>query len=69
MSVVDCRGLACPQPVLTTKKPLESQEEAWIFLKESRLPILVSYVKNHERYEMSERPSFGHPSIDEGRNV
>jgi hypothetical protein len=49
--------------------PLEVQEEAWIFLKESRLPILVSYVKNHERYEMSERPSFGHPSIDEGRNV
>jgi len=49
--------------------PLESYEEACVFLKESRLPILVSYVKRHGRYEKGERPSFGHPSIDERRNV
>jgi len=69
MSVIDCRGLACPQPVVTTKKPLESQEEGGVFLKESRLPILVPYVKRYGRYEKWERPSFGHPSIDEGTNV
>jgi len=27
MSVVDCRGLACPQPVVTTKKALDQIEE------------------------------------------
>ena len=27
MSVVDCRGLACPQPVMTTKKALDQLEE------------------------------------------
>ncbi len=27
MSVVDCRGLACPQPVMTTKKALDQLED------------------------------------------
>ena len=27
MSVIDCRGLACPQPVVTTKKALDQIEE------------------------------------------
>lgn len=26
MKRIDCRGLACPQPVLETKKALEEQE-------------------------------------------
>ena len=27
MSIIDCRGLACPQPVITTKQALEKLEE------------------------------------------
>jgi len=27
MSIVDCRGLACPEPVITTKKALDQLEE------------------------------------------
>ncbi len=27
MSVIDCRGLACPQPVITTKRALDQLEE------------------------------------------
>jgi selenium metabolism protein YedF len=34
MSVIDCRGLACPQPVVTTKKALDQ-------LKEGELIVIV----------------------------
>jgi hypothetical protein len=49
--------------------PLELHGDAWVFLNESRLPILVSYVKRRGKYEKGERPSFGDPSIGERRNV
>jgi len=32
MKEIDCRGLACPQPVLTTKKALEEMEQGEFFL-------------------------------------
>jgi selenium metabolism protein YedF len=32
MSVIDCRGLACPQPVITTKQALEQVKEGEIIV-------------------------------------
>ena len=32
MSVIDCRGLACPQPVITTKQALEQMKEGEIIV-------------------------------------
>jgi len=32
MSVIDCRGLACPQPVITTKKALDQVKEGEIIV-------------------------------------
>jgi selenium metabolism protein YedF len=46
MSVIDCRGLACPQPVITTKRALEK-------LKEGELVVIVddaSSCGNVERF-------------------
>jgi hypothetical protein len=40
--------------------PFELHEEALVFLKESRLPILVSYAKRHGRYEKVEQEPFIH---------
>ena len=46
MSVIDCRGLACPQPVITTKQALDQ-------LKEGELMVIVdnaSSCNNVERF-------------------
>lgn len=46
MPVIDCRGLACPQPVITTKKALDS-------LKEGEIIVIVdnaSSCNNVERF-------------------
>jgi selenium metabolism protein YedF len=32
MKEIDCRGLACPQPVVTTKKALEAEEKEFILV-------------------------------------
>ena len=32
MKEIDCRGIACPQPVLTTKKTLEEMGEGEFIL-------------------------------------
>ena len=32
MSVIDCRGLACPQPVITTKQALDQVKEGEIIV-------------------------------------
>ena len=50
MSVVDCRGLACPEPVVTTKKALDQ-------LKEGELLVIVDNVvscNNVERFAQSQ---------------
>jgi len=50
MSIVDCRGLACPQPVMTTKKALDQ-------LKEGELLVLVDNAvscNNVERFAQSQ---------------
>ncbi len=50
MSVVDCRGLACPQPVMTTKKALDQ-------LKEGELMVIVDNAvscNNVERFAQSQ---------------
>src|SRR4030067_2670447 len=50
MSVVDCRGLACPQPVMTTKKALDQ-------LKEGELLVIVDNAvscSNVERFAQSQ---------------
>ena len=50
MSIVDCRGLACPQPVMTTKKALDQ-------LKEGELLVLVDNAvscNNVERFARSQ---------------
>jgi len=50
MSVVDCRGLACPQPVMTTKKALDQ-------LKEGELLVIVDNAvscNNVERFAQSQ---------------
>jgi selenium metabolism protein YedF len=50
MPVVDCRGLACPQPVITTKKALDQ-------LKEGELMVIVdnaSSCNNVERFVRSQ---------------
>jgi selenium metabolism protein YedF len=50
MSVVDCRGLACPQPVITTKKALEQ-------FKGRELIVIVDNVtscNNVERFIQSQ---------------
>ena len=50
MPVVDCRGLACPQPVLTTKQALDH-------LKEGKLIVIVdnaSSCNNVERFVHSQ---------------
>lgn len=50
MSVVDCRGLACPQPVMTTKKALDQ-------VKEGELLVLVDNAvscNNVERFAQSQ---------------
>ena len=50
MPVVDCRGLACPQPVLTTKQALDR-------LKEAELIVIVdnaSSCNNVERFVHSQ---------------
>ncbi len=50
MSIVDCRGLACPQPVMTTKKALDQ-------LKEGELVVLVDNTvscNNVERFAQSQ---------------
>ena len=40
--------------------PFELHEEVLIFLKESGLPILVSYAKRHGRYEKVVQEPLGH---------
>jgi selenium metabolism protein YedF len=50
MSVIDCRGLACPQPVMTTKQALDQ-------LKEGELLVLVDNAvscNNVERFAQSQ---------------
>ncbi len=50
MSVVDCRGLACPQPVMTTKKALDQ-------LGEGELLVIVDNAvssNNVERFAQSQ---------------
>ena len=50
MSIIDCRGLACPQPVMTTKKALDQ-------LKERELVVLVDNTvssNNVERFAQSQ---------------
>jgi selenium metabolism protein YedF len=50
MSVVDCRGLACPEPVITTKKALQQ-------LKEGELLVIVDNTvscNNVERFAQSQ---------------
>ena len=50
MSVIDCRGLACPQPVITTKQALDQ-------LKEGEMIVIVdnaSSCNNVERFVRSQ---------------
>ncbi len=50
MSVIDCRGLACPQPVVTTKEALDQ-------LKEGEMIVIVdnaSSCNNVERFVRSQ---------------
>ncbi len=50
MSVIDCRGLACPQPVMTTKEALDQ-------LKEGELLVIVDNAvscNNVERFAQSQ---------------
>jgi selenium metabolism protein YedF len=50
MPVIDCRGLACPQPVITTKKALDQ-------LKEGKMIVIVdnaSSCNNVERFVQSQ---------------
>jgi len=50
MSVIDCRGLACPQPVVTTKEALDQ-------LKEGELVVIVENsvsCNNVERFAQSQ---------------
>jgi selenium metabolism protein YedF len=50
MSIVDCRGLACPEPVMTTKKALDQ-------LKEGNLIVIVNNgvsCNNVERFALSQ---------------
>jgi len=50
MPVIDCRGLACPQPVITTKKALDQ-------LKEGEMIVIVgnaSSCNNVERFVQSQ---------------
>jgi len=50
MPVIDCRGLACPQPVVTTKHALDQ-------LKEGELMVIVnnaSSCNNVERFALSQ---------------
>ncbi len=50
MSIVDCRGLACPQPVMTTKEALDQ-------LKEGELLVIVDNAvscNNVERFAQSQ---------------
>jgi len=50
MPVIDCRGLACPQPVITTKKALEQ-------LREGEMIVIVdnaSSCNNVERFVLSQ---------------
>lgn len=50
MPVIDCRGLACPQPVITTKKALDQ-------LKEGEMIVIVdnaSSCNNVERFGQSQ---------------
>lgn len=50
MSVIDCRGLACPQPVMTTKQALDQ-------LEEGKLMVIVnnaSSCHNVERFARSQ---------------
>ena len=50
MSVVDCRGLACPEPVVTTKKALDQ-------IKEGNLIVIVNNgvsCNNVERFALSQ---------------
>jgi selenium metabolism protein YedF len=50
MSVIDCRGLACPQPVMTTKKALDQ-------MKEGELLVIVDNAvscNNVERFAQSQ---------------
>ncbi len=50
MSVIDCRGLACPEPVVTTKKALDQFEEG-------KLIVIVNNsvsCNNVERFALSQ---------------
>jgi selenium metabolism protein YedF len=50
MSVIDCKGLACPEPVVTTKKALDQ-------LKEGKLIVIVNNsvsCNNVERFALSQ---------------
>src|SRR5512136_1984702 len=50
MPVIDCRGLACPQPVITTKQALDQ-------LKEGELMVIVNNAfscSNVERFALSQ---------------
>jgi len=50
MSVIDCRGLACPQPVITTKQALDQ-------LKEGEMIVIVDNAvscNNVERFARSQ---------------
>jgi selenium metabolism protein YedF len=50
MSVIDCRGLACPQPVITTKKALDQQKEGeWTVIVDNAVSS-----NNVERFAQSQ---------------
>ena len=49
MSVIDCRGLGCPQPVMTAKKTLDQ-------LKEGELIVIVDNAFSGNNVERLIRP-------------
>jgi selenium metabolism protein YedF len=50
MSVIDCRGLACPQPVMTTKQTLDQLKEGeWVVIVDN-----ASSCTNVERFAQSQ---------------
>ena len=55
MKTIDCRGLACPEPVLRTKRELESSREALCILLNDGAPRenVTRFARNHG-YKISE---------------
>lgn len=39
MTIVDCKGLSCPEPVVKTKKALKSNPEGVVVLVDNRVPL------------------------------